>query len=38
MIKILNEMTLSRSDAIDLCIGIGKKFAEHDLNLFRGVV
>lgn len=29
MLKILNEMALSRSDAIDLCIGLGKQFIEH---------
>lgn len=25
----LNEMTFNRADAIDICMSIGKRFAEH---------
>lgn len=30
----INEMALSRADAIDKCISLGKKFAEHFNKLF----
>ena len=31
----LNEMTFNRADAIDICMSIGKRFAEHFDKIYQ---